>query len=503
MTRAGANRRRFLKLVGATALTYPFMRALPSYAGDGSAQDPVFLVLLFSGCGVVRYLWGANGPARSATTDVVSGPLVFRDTLSAFTKAGAAWTPASSPGAMGSAAWPLAPAGGVDLTEYITVLDGLNNAASNSPTHEGGMASLWTGTTIKDPNDPASGPSIDQFIAKALNRPAINLCAQSTQDYYQQRTVDNRMLYDATMIGNWVDPIVSPMQALQSIWPQTMTAAMTGPKNNALGIRQMVLDQVNNDFKTAEGNVCGGDLIQLQGLQSLFNTAYGAAVTSAQMSASCVPPTLGAQTAVQGDPYLYNIQAMTTILALALACNLTSVASLQLSQALSPVTHYWLGTSQTTSHHNFSHNGPSSLYSLGTDLYTLPAGVTYPQPLIDIDRWYAQQVANLAYVFSTTKLPSGKSLLDQSVICWGSELDMGNAHNHDDMPFVLIGKGGGQLKANQLVQFPLNLPGNTPPTNNRFHNDLLLTLAKLMGVDTGPSFGTASFCTGPITEILA
>jgi hypothetical protein len=66
------------------------------------------------------------------------------------------------------------------------------------------------------------------------------------------------------------------------------------------------------------------------------------------------------------------------------------------------------------------------------------------------------------------------------------------------------------------VQFPLNLAngsGNSDPTGNRFHNDLLITLAQVRGVDMN-SFGTASattsrssgkmltFSTGPIAQIL-
>jgi hypothetical protein len=105
-----------------------------------------------------------------------------------------------------------------------------------------------------------------------------------------------------------------------------------------------------------------------------------------------------------------------------------------------------------------------------------------------------------------SQLKSGSgSLLDQSVICWGSEIDMGAAHNHDDTPFVLIGGAAGRLKTNQLVRFPLTL-GNQAQNNAagfRFHNDLLLTLAKIMGVSLpGGTFGTASYCTGPIAEIL-
>ena len=98
---------------------------------------------------------------------------------------------------------------------------------------------------------------------------------------------------------------------------------------------------------------------------------------------------------------------------------------------------------------------------------------------------------------------------------------MGQAHNHDDTPFLLVGGGGGALATGQLVQFPLNLAnggGNTSPVGNRFHNDLLVTLANAMGVPM-TSFGTVSglpgryrgqtlpgglvsFQGGPITQIL-
>jgi hypothetical protein len=254
--------------------------------------------------------------------------------------------------------------------------------------------------------------------------------------------------------------------------------------------------------------MCTEDRQQLQSMQSVWNQAEMQLQNAAAASASCTSPTLTGMPPTGMDPFPWNVPAMSNILAMALACDLTRVASLQLSHALSPVTHTWIDNTsapQQQTHHIYSHQGPHSLWELGPDLYAEPASETsqYPQQLIDIDAWYAAQVASFAYTLSQLKTTSGKNLLDQTVICWGSEIDMGAAHNHDDTPFVLIGGAGGQLKTNQLVRFPLNLPGNTPPTNNRYHNDLLLTLAKLMGVSLpGGTFGDATFCTSPIKEIL-
>ncbi len=505
MNRLALDRRRFLKLVGATAFSYPFLRGLPSYAAGGATPASPYLVLLFSGCGTVRPNWGATGAAPTGTTAVTTSPLVFRETLSAFTKAG-----------------PM----GADLTSQITVLDGLSAKAAQG-SHEAGMAALWTGQTNSG-GSPATSPSIDQAIVPLMksqlgispSNPSIQLIAQSKADY-PQRQIDTRMLYDTT--GNWVDPYTSPSAALGTLFQAALAPpTMTGP-DKATFIRQKVAAQVNSDLTAIQGRLCNQDRAQLQALQSLYNQVLAQLAAGAAAAASCSVPNIGdagSSSSSQGstgpDPFPQYVSAMSNILAMALACDLTRVSSLQLSHALSPVTHTWIDsvknapTSQggPQTHHQYSHMGPSSMYSLGPDIYNEPAGIvsSYPQQLIDIDTWYATQIASFAYTLSQLKsgISSG-SLLDQTVVCWGSELDMGAAHNHDDTPFVLLGGGAGKVKTNQLVRFPLgtgNSAGQAVP-GNRAHNDLLLTLAQIMGVSLpGGTFGTASYCTGVIKEIL-
>jgi hypothetical protein len=531
-----AERRRFLKLVGASALTYPFLRSVPSYANMTAGSDPVFLVLLFSACGVVRYKWGATGNAPTscspptAPADATTSPLVFRDTLSPFANA-----------------VPLDGSAAVDLTKYVTVLDGLNNAAANGGTHEAGFASLWTGSTIlNNTNGATTGPSIDQAIAPLLASQlgitvpyaaGLPLYAMSSADY-NTTSVQTRMLYNSS--AGWVAPYSSGITpgsvqtVLGQVFPTMASSSSSGP-NPTSAIRSATINNLNSELTALQSRLCSEDKNQIANLQSLWNATYTGIASAATAAASCMTPTLpGTLPAAGSDPYPYNVAAMSNILAMALACNLTRVASLQLSHALSPVVHSWLSTSaapQTTTHHLYSHAGPTSLYQLGADLYATngmststeqtfasmytdatPANLPGPQ-LANIDNWYATQVASLAATMSKLPAPgsSGKSLLDQSVICWGSELDMGASHNHDNTPFVLIGGGGGALKTNQLVGFPMNLANNasnrtngsqTSSTGNRFHNDLLLTLAKVMGVDVGNSFGTAGLCTGPIIELL-
>jgi hypothetical protein len=329
--------------------------------------------------------------------------------------------------------------------------------------------------------------------------------------------------------------------------------------NPSPAIRAAVKNQVNSELTALSGRLCSDDRQQLLTLQSMWNTADSQLTSSAAAAAACAQPVLTAQPAGDpfgnacgtNDPLPYNITAMSNILAMALACDLTRVASLQMSQALSPTIHTWLPTDGVAlqTHHQWSHAGsasslgaiiptcgtaptdcgPDPLYSIQpADL--LPGGkyaYMYAQQLWQIDAWYAQQVAAFAYLLSQQPNTNGtknQSLLDQTVICWGSELDMGAAHNHDDTPFLLIGgKGSGKLNSGNLIRFPLNLQApyysavNRPPTSNRFHNDLLVTLADIMGVGSaipqfgatsvpGTAFGTTGNITlnqGVIQEILA
>jgi hypothetical protein len=485
MNRHTLGRRRFLQLVGATALTYPFLRALPGYAADAGTMasgDPIYLVLLFTSCGTVRYRWGAQGPAPTSTTATVTSPLQFRPLLSAFTKAG-----------------PMQ----VDLTDKVTVLDGLQVKAAGTGSHEAGMAALWTGLTTS--GNPATGPSIDTTISAGLGQKTpyanIPLMVQSTSDY-QQRGVQTRMLYDA--MGHFVDPYTDPAAAIGTLFPKI--SASSGPDKKAF-IRQKVATQVNQDLTSLQPRLCTEDRQQLQNLQAIYNQTLAQIERAAMAAAACSAPTAPALPDA-GDPFPAYAQAMANVLAMALACDLTRVASLQYSHALSPVTHTWLGSSQTQTHHIYSHQGPSYLGGLGLDPYATPSPVAsqYPQQLVDIEDWYAQQVAGVAYTLSQLKTATGKNLLDQTVICWGSELDMGAAHTHDNTPFVLVGSAGGRIKTNQLVRFLVNY-GNGPPQDGagtRFHNDLLITLAQVMGVSLpGNTFGTPTYCTGPIKEILA
>jgi hypothetical protein len=494
MNRVQIERRRFLKAAGATALTAPFLKGLPSYAA-ASGTAPTYLILLFTPCGVVRPLWGATDasgadvPRPPAGTDpVLTTNFTFRNTLA-----------------------PLAP-----FQKSVIVLDGLNNKGAQG-SHEAGMAALWTGLTST--GSPATGPSIDQVIASKLQsgRPfsSIELMVRSTQDF-TDREVKTRMIYNSA--GTFVDPHDNPLEARSTLFPTTPTGG--GPDKKKF-IRGKLFAQLNTELTALQPRLCTQDRMQIQALQDGWNNLDAQLTAAAAAAAMCMQPAAppaGYKSPSVDFPTTAKLQMDT--LAMALACDLTRVSSLQFSTATSQVTHSWLGSNQTDIHHNYSHMGPQSLYALApcTSYNNMGQCATTPniyaasnlnlyQSLPQqkaIDNWYATQVAYLAQSLSGFAGANGGTLLDQCVICWGNELDMGAAHNHDDTPFVLIGGANGQLKTGQMVTFPLDLVDGDVTmraAKDRAHNDLLLTLAKVMGTNL-TTFGDSQYVTGPITQIL-
>jgi hypothetical protein len=89
-----------------------------------------------------------------------------------------------------------------------------------------------------------------------------------------------------------------------------------------------------------------------------------------------------------------------------------------------------------------------------------------------IELWYMERFARFLRTLDGMKDADGTSVLDNSMIVYGSAIGDGNKHNHDELPVVLAGSGGGTLAPGQHVQ----LGEPTPMTN------LYMAMLDRMGV---------------------
>jgi len=78
-----------------------------------------------------------------------------------------------------------------------------------------------------------------------------------------------------------------------------------------------------------------------------------------------------------------------------------------------------------------------------------------------IEKWYMERFARFIRTMDSMKDADGTSVLDNSMIVYGGAIGDGNKHNHDELPVVLAGNGGGTLTPGRH----LKLDKPTPMTN--------------------------------------
>ncbi|MEO8359258.1 MAG: DUF1552 domain-containing protein [Vicinamibacteria bacterium] len=107
--------------------------------------------------------------------------------------------------------------------------------------------------------------------------------------------------------------------------------------------------------------------------------------------------------------------------------------------------------------------------------------------LIKIDELQVSMLAYLLKKMKETKDGEG-TLLDHSLVLFGSSLSESNIHTHHDLPIVLAGSGGGQIKGDRHLVYP----------KETALNNLLLNMLDAASVPAVESFGDS---TGRLTSL--
>jgi hypothetical protein len=74
-----------------------------------------------------------------------------------------------------------------------------------------------------------------------------------------------------------------------------------------------------------------------------------------------------------------------------------------------------------------------------------------------INQFHIQLLAHLLEKLSSVQ-EGERRLLDQCLLVYGSGLGDGNRHNHNDLPIVTFGGGGGAVKTGRHLKFAENTP---------------------------------------------
>ena len=74
-----------------------------------------------------------------------------------------------------------------------------------------------------------------------------------------------------------------------------------------------------------------------------------------------------------------------------------------------------------------------------------------------INHFHMQHFAYLLDHFAGVE-EAGSQLLDNCLILYGSGISDGDRHNHDDLPIMMVGRGGGRIKKPTHLQYPKDTP---------------------------------------------
>lgn len=150
--------------------------------------------------------------------------------------------------------------------------------------------------------------------------------------------------------------------------------------------------------------------------------------------------------------------------AAALACDQTRIVTIQYQYAESEHLFPWLGFSRN--HHVISHDWA------GTQGFT-------EYNMIHV--WLAEQV--LYFIKALDAYDEGSAtLLDNSVVFWGSEIGESTSHDLTLMPYMLAG-GGSMFNTGRFIDY-----GQTRHDNNK----LLISIAQMVGASEVTEFGDSS-----------
>jgi hypothetical protein len=107
-----------------------------------------------------------------------------------------------------------------------------------------------------------------------------------------------------------------------------------------------------------------------------------------------------------------------------------------------------------------------------------------PTRILEFNKINKFQVGQLPYLLDKLKntAEGDQSLLDKSLILWGSPMADGNIHNHRRCPLFLVGHANGQLAGG----LHLNAPSGTPMAN------VMLSVLHMLGLKDLESFGDST-----------
>ena len=356
------------------------------------------------------------------------------------------WTPASEGTAfeLTPTLEPLAP-----FRDQVLVLSGLSNKEADvqpgdaGGDHGRGQTAYLTGTHAKPTRGPdvEAGISMDQIAAKELGKHTQFASLELSLEGGELNGCDTSCSYFSSI--SWRNPTT----------PMPMEADPRAVFERLFGISGSTDPTVRLERITKDRSILDGLLEEATRLQRWLGSddkrriaAYFESVRDverriqmAQEQSARELPTVEQPAGVPASFEEYG-ELMFDLMALAYQTDLTRVATFMLGREESSRTYPEIGVPEP--HHPISHHQ------------------NRPEPLAKLAKINALHMKLFAHFLDKLKSTSDGdgSLLDNSMFIYGAGLSNSDVHYHHDLPILLAGGGGGQIKGGRHVKYPIETP---------------------------------------------
>jgi hypothetical protein len=339
----------------------------------------------------------------------------------------------------------------------MTIVSGLRNKGGESSDPHGIMAGTWLSCYgVKDRKDDM-GTTADQLAARQFGKttplPSLELAGEGGAATCSQ-SGGGCGFGSTTAFRTPFQPL--PMEDN----PRKVFFQLFGQGDNGKERKEILdetgslLDYVMDEGKSLNKRIGAADRARL----SDYLDSVREVELRVQRLATSKSMTMELPNAPEGipDQFADEVGSLFDLIALAWQTNQTRVASMMIAKEISMRTYPNLGI--TEAFHPLSHHGND------------PDKITR---LVQIQNYHTQLFAKFIDKLAKTGDGDG-SLLDHSIILYGSNMSNSDLHNNDPLPNVVMGRGYGKLKGGLHVHYPQDTP----------HANLLLTLLNRAGVET-------------------
>jgi hypothetical protein len=359
--------------------------------------------------------------------------------------------------------------------DRLNIVSRLHHRAADSTAVHSLSPTTWLSGVRPKPTqgvDAFAGVTADQIAAQAIGQdtllPSMEIATEDHSGLIGACDRDYGCIYMNTL--SWRTP-TTPMP--MEINPRKVFERMFGQGDSVeqrLKRRaedRSILDAVTGQATDLQRNLGAHDRQTvdnyLEGVREIERRLSRAESQIAQNADLVIPE------APSGIPFAYedHVRTMFDLLALAYSADITRVFTFMMAREVSNRTYTQVGV--TEGHHAVSHHQNRR------------------EKLEELARIQAYHIGLFAeFVAKLDATPDGDgSLLDNTILIYGSNMSNSNAHDHYPLPVVTVGGGRGRLKGGQHIM----AEDHTPMTN------LLVTLLAKADVQVetlGDSTGTIS-----------